>query len=47
MQPAPLLGQHTDDVLARELGLSADDLRALAADGITAPLPRGAVAADD
>jgi formyl-CoA transferase len=47
MQPAPLLGQHTDDVLARELGLSADDLRALAIDGVTAPLPRGAVAADD
>jgi formyl-CoA transferase/CoA:oxalate CoA-transferase len=27
--PAPLLGEHTDEVLAARLGLSADDLRSL------------------
>jgi formyl-CoA transferase len=46
MQPAPLLGQHTDAVLAAELGLSPDELARLAAEGITAPA-RSSVAADD
>ena len=30
MIPAPLLGQHTEEVLAAELGLSPDDIEALA-----------------
>ena len=33
MKAAPLLGQHTDEVLATDLGLSADDLLALRAQG--------------
>ena len=34
MQAAPLLGAHTDDVLAAELDLSADQLAALRASGV-------------
>jgi crotonobetainyl-CoA:carnitine CoA-transferase CaiB-like acyl-CoA transferase len=32
--PAPLLGQHTEEVLTRVLGLSVDELQRLAADGV-------------
>jgi crotonobetainyl-CoA:carnitine CoA-transferase CaiB-like acyl-CoA transferase len=32
--PAPLLGQHNEEVFCRELGLSAGDLAVLAADGV-------------
>ena len=28
-RPAPLLGQHTDEVLSQELGLSEEDIRGL------------------
>jgi crotonobetainyl-CoA:carnitine CoA-transferase CaiB-like acyl-CoA transferase len=34
-RPPPLLGEHTDDVLA-ELGLSSDDIGTLRADGVVA-----------
>jgi formyl-CoA transferase len=34
MLPAPLLGQHTAEVLAEELGLSADELQRLGASGV-------------
>jgi formyl-CoA transferase len=30
----PWLGEHTDEVLATELGLGADELRALRSDGV-------------
>lgn len=33
---APLLGQHTDAVLAEDLGLTADEVAALRADGVVA-----------
>ncbi|MBI2761234.1 MAG: CoA transferase [Chloroflexi bacterium] len=46
MQPAPLLGQHTNDVLADELGLDPTTLTRLSEQGITAPAP-ATVAADD
>jgi formyl-CoA transferase len=36
LQPAPVLGAHTDGVLGSELGLAADDLAALRRDGIIA-----------
>ena len=32
--PAPLLGQHTDEVLYGLLGLRADELAALRSDGV-------------
>ncbi|MCH5675631.1 CoA transferase [Streptomyces gilvus] len=32
--PSPLVGQHTDDVLGAELGLSADDLAVLKKNGV-------------
>ena len=32
--PAPLLGQHTAEVLAQKLGLSTDELQSLAAGGV-------------
>ena len=32
--PPPMLGEHTDEVLAQRLGLSADDLAKLRADGV-------------
>jgi len=38
MTPAPLLGQHTDQVLAAELDLDAATLARLADDGVTAPV---------
>jgi formyl-CoA transferase len=34
LQAAPLLGQHTDEVLAADLGLGADELRALRERGV-------------
>ena len=37
--PAPLLGEHTAVVLSKELGLSAEDLRALAESGVVALEP--------
>jgi crotonobetainyl-CoA:carnitine CoA-transferase CaiB-like acyl-CoA transferase len=33
-EPAPLLGQHNEEVFCRELGLSTGDLAVLAADGV-------------
>lgn len=33
-EPAPLLGQHNEEVFCRELGLSAGDLAVLAAEGV-------------
>ncbi|MFN8557797.1 MAG: CoA transferase [Dehalococcoidia bacterium] len=33
-RPAPLLGQHTDEVLTAELGLSAEEIGRLRADGV-------------
>jgi crotonobetainyl-CoA:carnitine CoA-transferase CaiB-like acyl-CoA transferase len=33
-EPAPLLGQHNEEVFCHELGLSAGDLAVLAADGV-------------
>lgn len=41
-RPAPLLGQDTDRVLAELLGLTADELTALRAAGVTAPAPGAA-----
>ena len=38
MKAAPLLGQHSSEVLAQDLGLSADGIEALAADGVIALL---------
>jgi crotonobetainyl-CoA:carnitine CoA-transferase CaiB-like acyl-CoA transferase len=40
-RPAPLLGEHTDELL-RELGLDDEQLAALAAAGVTATAPVGA-----
>ena len=34
--PGPLLGEHTDEVLSSLLGLSADEIRRLRADGVVA-----------
>ena len=44
MVPAPLLGEHTAAVLSLELGLSAGDIEALAAQGVVGvrPVARGA-----
>ena len=39
MQRAPLLGEHTDEVLADVLGYDAAALAALRADGVTKPRP--------
>jgi crotonobetainyl-CoA:carnitine CoA-transferase CaiB-like acyl-CoA transferase len=33
LRPAPLLGQHTAEVLCQELGLTAEEVGALAACG--------------
>jgi len=38
-QPAPTLGQHNADVLGGELGLTEDELRQLAIEGITGTRP--------
>ncbi len=46
MQPAPLLGQHTAEVLREELGMDEAELARLAATGITERMREG-VAADD
>ena len=35
--PSPLLGAHTDEVLHDELGLTADDIANLRADGVLGP----------
>jgi crotonobetainyl-CoA:carnitine CoA-transferase CaiB-like acyl-CoA transferase len=40
--PAPLFGEHTDEVLRERLGLDADELARLRAAGVTAHQPRGA-----
>jgi crotonobetainyl-CoA:carnitine CoA-transferase CaiB-like acyl-CoA transferase len=37
--PPPLFGQHTDEILSELLGLSDEELAALAADGVTARQP--------
>jgi CoA:oxalate CoA-transferase len=37
-RPAPMLGQHTDAVLAELLGVAADELTRLRADGVTRPV---------
>ncbi len=47
MQPAPLLGANTEEVLSAMLGLTAADLARLADEGITAPARREVPAADD
>ena len=39
--PAPTLGQHNDDVLRGELGLSADELAQLRADRVIGDRPAG------
>ena len=41
MEPAPLLGEHTEEVLTQELGLAGSDLQRLAAAGAIAPLQPG------
>jgi formyl-CoA transferase len=46
MVPAPLLGQHTEEVLRAELGLSDAELAHLAATGITSDAPTPVAAAD-
>ena len=47
MEPAPLLGQHTAEVLEAELGLDGAELARLAQLGITQPSREHAPAADD
>jgi crotonobetainyl-CoA:carnitine CoA-transferase CaiB-like acyl-CoA transferase len=37
--PGPLLGEHTDDVLADVLGCGAEEIRALRAAGVIAGRP--------
>jgi crotonobetainyl-CoA:carnitine CoA-transferase CaiB-like acyl-CoA transferase len=36
---APTLGEHTDDVLTRELGLGSDELAALRSQGVIGVSP--------
>jgi CoA:oxalate CoA-transferase len=40
-RPAPTLGQHTDAVLGELLGIKADELVRLRAEGVTAPVTSG------
>jgi formyl-CoA transferase len=47
MAPSPLLGQHTDEVLAAELGLDQAELARLARAGVTAPATAAEAAAGD
>ncbi len=35
-KPAPILGQHTDEILGKDLGLSADEIKSLRDSGIVA-----------
>ena len=44
--PAPLLGEHTDQILGELLGLAAEELAELRERGVTADVPLGLVAAD-
>ena len=41
-RPAPVVGEHNDEVLGGLLGLSTDDMAALAAAGIIGDRPAGA-----
>jgi crotonobetainyl-CoA:carnitine CoA-transferase CaiB-like acyl-CoA transferase len=45
-RPAPLLGEHTDQILGKLLGLAGEDLEDLRERGVTADVPLGLVAAD-
>ena len=45
--PAPLLGEHTDAVLATELSIAPDDLAKMSDAGITSPTRRAAATAGD
>ncbi len=47
VRPAPLLGQHTEEVLAAELGLSPQELARLAEIGVTAPRMTATAAVSD
>jgi crotonobetainyl-CoA:carnitine CoA-transferase CaiB-like acyl-CoA transferase len=40
-RPAPLLGQHTAEVLRERLGLTADEIAALESDAVIGTVPRG------
>jgi crotonobetainyl-CoA:carnitine CoA-transferase CaiB-like acyl-CoA transferase len=42
-EPAPMLGQHTDEVLRERLGLTDDELDALRADHVIGTVPLGTV----
>ena len=44
--PAPLLGEHTDQILGELLALSSEELEHLRARGVTANVPLGLVAPD-
>ncbi len=45
LRPAPLLGQHTDEVLSEKLGLDGDALRSLRESGAIGPRPNVPVSA--
>ena len=40
-EPAPMLGQHTVEVLSTRLGLAEDDVREMADQGVVAIWPEG------